>query len=163
MLQDSNTRVKTSAARVLSKVAENYPDCFYLHQDCQAHLQCIFDSLNAKPIVIKNVVWVLTFLTEQLPKITHGPIVTEKFKILQYLASTAVRDDIGQAHFTIIDTCFMGILNVTYSISDPALCKQYLGEFLKKLLECEKCEPERKKHTQSGLLTAMHVPEHVLP
>ena len=61
-----------------------------------------------------------------------------KFKILQYLASTAVRDDIGPSHFTIIDTCFMGILNVMYSISDSITCKTYLGEFLKKLYECEK-------------------------
>jgi len=52
-------------------------------------------ALNSKPAISKNIVWLLTFLTEYLPKSNQNVyLVTQKYQILQYLASTAIREDL---------------------------------------------------------------------
>lgn len=42
----------------------------------------------------------------------------EKFTILSHLASTSVRSDIKDSEIAVIDTAFMGVLNIIYTITN---------------------------------------------
>ncbi|CAD8112334.1 unnamed protein product [Paramecium primaurelia] len=158
-LIDQHYKVKKATAQTLSRVAENYPQCFHEHDQANHMLATLLDQLNNKISIVQHLIWVFVYLTEQLQLFSNSIFNREKFTILQHLASTSVRADIKNSEIALIDTAFMAILNIIYSVTDTKLCNDYLIQFFQQiqLLESGTQVPaEIKYHLEMGLMSAMH-------
>ncbi|CAD8098139.1 unnamed protein product [Paramecium primaurelia] len=158
-LIDQNFKVKKATTLTLSRIAENYPQCFHEHDQSKQMLITLLDQLSNKISIVQNLVWVFVYLTEGLTNFQNSVFTQEKFTILQHLASTSVRSDIKNSEISLIDTAFMAILNIIYSVTETKLCNDYLLQFYQQiqLLESSNQVPiEIKYHLEMGLMSAMH-------
>lgn len=72
MLRDSNTKVKESAARILSRVAENYPETFLINQNSLKLLEIVLEATQGPAKVSRYSLWIISYLTENLSKYTQS-------------------------------------------------------------------------------------------
>lgn len=59
-------------------------------------------------------------------------------------------------YLSLIDSAFMGIMHIMYSLASPEECKSYLVEYVKQLKLIAGIEKSRREHIESGLLTCLH-------
>jgi len=68
MLNDSNFRVKRAVSRVLSRIAENYPETLLLHPNGLKMMEVILEYTKAPPRIAIHVMWTLSYVTENFSK-----------------------------------------------------------------------------------------------
>lgn len=68
MLKDAHFRVQKAVARILARVAENYPEAFLMHPNGLKILEVILEFTKASPKIAIHIMWTLSFLTESFQK-----------------------------------------------------------------------------------------------
>ncbi|EGR29112.1 karyopherin beta 1, putative [Ichthyophthirius multifiliis] len=160
-LLDKEEKVKESGAKLLQRIAEFHPECILMRVGWENELEVIVNALKDKAFVSKYICNFFSFLAENVEINKQNAILNHADVIIQKLIENAVRNDIKQQDYFLIEKSFMAILNLIHFSRNPILGKKYLDLFLPQFQTTYQMVDERKQFLQSGILSAIHVIQNI--
>ncbi|XP_051912523.1 uncharacterized protein LOC127594799 [Hippocampus zosterae] len=156
-LQDGTVFVREAAAKTISKVAENFPECFFGRMEHYDEFDQVLFSLKDEVRVMRHTCWTLCYLAEAAQKQPCARFKDRTKRMIDLLLENAARGEEDEKERLIIDVCFMAIFNLVSTMASAPLSAEYAFFILGQLKSVVSKPINAKQEAYLfGMLTFLH-------